>query len=165
MSFKRRRPGPALAAALLGVVALAAAFYFKPYPALEDKQLLSAGIVQQLQHKQDADAYLELLIGDKLDDARHYDCEITTLSRLITDEKIPCIDLLKIDAEKAEVDVLRGIANDDWKKIHCIVIEAHSRAMADEASSLLRQQNFSVRCQLNASHARSEIFTLVARCP
>jgi hypothetical protein len=37
---RRRRPGPALAAALLGAAAVAAALYFKPMPALEDKSLL-----------------------------------------------------------------------------------------------------------------------------
>jgi pimeloyl-ACP methyl ester carboxylesterase len=40
MSSKRRRPGPALTAALLGDAALTAAFYFKPLPALEDRGLL-----------------------------------------------------------------------------------------------------------------------------
>jgi hypothetical protein len=40
MNSKRSRPGPALAAALLGFAAVAAAFYFKPLPALEDKSLL-----------------------------------------------------------------------------------------------------------------------------
>jgi pimeloyl-ACP methyl ester carboxylesterase len=40
MNPKRRRPGPALAAALLGAAAIAAAFCFKPLPAMEDKALL-----------------------------------------------------------------------------------------------------------------------------
>jgi pimeloyl-ACP methyl ester carboxylesterase len=40
MNPKRSRPGPALAAALIGIAAVAAAFYFKPLPALEDKALL-----------------------------------------------------------------------------------------------------------------------------
>ena len=40
MNGKRRRPGPALAALLLGAGALAAAAYFKPMPALEDRALL-----------------------------------------------------------------------------------------------------------------------------
>ncbi len=42
MKPKRRRPGPALAASLLGVAALTGAFFFKPLPALEDKGLLSS---------------------------------------------------------------------------------------------------------------------------
>jgi hypothetical protein len=40
MNPKRSRPGPAIAAALLGAAALAAAFYFKPLPAMEDRALL-----------------------------------------------------------------------------------------------------------------------------
>jgi pimeloyl-ACP methyl ester carboxylesterase len=40
MDRMQNRPGPVLAAVLLGVAAVAAAFYFKPMPALEDKALL-----------------------------------------------------------------------------------------------------------------------------
>ena len=40
MSSKQRRPAPALAAALLGALALAVVFYCKPLPALEDRALL-----------------------------------------------------------------------------------------------------------------------------
>jgi predicted alpha/beta-hydrolase family hydrolase len=42
MSEKRRHPGPIPAVALLGVAAVAVAFFFKPYPALEDKALLAS---------------------------------------------------------------------------------------------------------------------------
>lgn len=38
--MKKRSPSPVLAAALLGAAALAGAFFFKPLPALEDKNLL-----------------------------------------------------------------------------------------------------------------------------
>jgi FkbM family methyltransferase len=131
--------------------------------AVEDRQLLSAGIVQQLQHKEEADAYLELLIGDKLEDARHYNCEITTLSAILAREKIPVVDLLKIDAEKAEVDVLRGIAAGDWPKIRRIVIEAHSRDSADATEQLLHAQQYTVCRQVNARHQRAEIFTITAQ--
>jgi FkbM family methyltransferase len=129
----------------------------------EDKQLLSAGIVQQLQHKEDADAYLELLIGDKLEQPRHYDCDITTLSAILAQEEIPVVDLLKIDAEKAEVDVLRGIAASNWPKILRIVIEAHSRDSADATETILRDQHYTVRRQINARHQRAEIFTITAQ--
>jgi hypothetical protein len=42
MNAKRNRSGPALAAVLLGTAAVATAFYFKPFPALEDKALLGS---------------------------------------------------------------------------------------------------------------------------
>ena len=40
MNPKSSRPGPAIAAVLIGAAAIAAAFYFKPLPAMEDKALL-----------------------------------------------------------------------------------------------------------------------------
>jgi hypothetical protein len=41
MQATRRRPAPALAAALLGLVAIMAVFYLRPMPAQEDKSLLA----------------------------------------------------------------------------------------------------------------------------
>jgi len=35
------------------------------------------------------------------------------------------IDLLKIDAEKAELDIINGIDDHDWPKIKQIVLEIH----------------------------------------
>jgi pimeloyl-ACP methyl ester carboxylesterase len=40
MGNTRRRPSPAIGAALLGAAAIAAALFFKPFPALEDQALL-----------------------------------------------------------------------------------------------------------------------------
>jgi len=42
MNTKRNGQGPLLAAVLLGAAAVAAAFYFKPMPAMEDKALLAS---------------------------------------------------------------------------------------------------------------------------
>ncbi len=35
------------------------------------------------------------------------------------------VDLLKVDVERAELDVLRGIADGDWPKIRQLVMEVH----------------------------------------
>jgi amino acid adenylation domain-containing protein/FkbM family methyltransferase len=45
------------------------------------------------------------------------DVDIRTLADVIASEHIDHIDLLKIDVEKAEVDVLAGLGIDDWAKI------------------------------------------------
>ena len=55
----------------------------------------------------------------------HSNSQFKTLSKVIKDEKIEKIDWLKIDVEKAEMDVLLGIDNDDWPKIKQISIEVH----------------------------------------
>jgi FkbM family methyltransferase len=52
-------------------------------------------------------------------------CQMQTLSQFIGEHSIERIDLLKIDVEKAELDVLRGIAEKDWHRIRQLVVELH----------------------------------------
>jgi amino acid adenylation domain-containing protein/FkbM family methyltransferase len=67
-------------------------------------------------------------ITDLLDQrlvAEPFRCPVRTISDIIRDEQIERIDLLKIDVEKAEIEVLEGIAAEDWPRIHQIVLELH----------------------------------------
>ena len=52
-------------------------------------------------------------------------CEMRTLSEVIAEYDIDRIDLLKVDVEKAELDVLNGIDVKDWPKIRQVVVEVH----------------------------------------
>jgi amino acid adenylation domain-containing protein/FkbM family methyltransferase len=52
-------------------------------------------------------------------------CRLTTISDIIKENCIERIDLLKIDVEKSELDVLRGIKQSDWGRIKQIVVEVH----------------------------------------
>jgi FkbM family methyltransferase len=52
-------------------------------------------------------------------------CEMRTLSQFVREEGIERIDLLKIDVEKAELDVFRGIEAGDWSKIQQVIVEIH----------------------------------------
>jgi 31-O-methyltransferase len=58
-------------------------------------------------------------------EAQTLSCELRTLSSVLREQSITRIDLLKIDVERAEVDVLRGIEESDWPKIQQVVIEVH----------------------------------------
>ena len=40
-------------------------------------------------------------------------------------QELKKVDLLKVDVERAELAVLRGISDSDWPKIRQIVIEVH----------------------------------------
>lgn len=53
------------------------------------------------------------------------DCEMRTLSQLVEEEGIERIDLLKIDVERAELDVFHGIGVQDWPKIQQVIVEVH----------------------------------------
>ncbi|MEH1814616.1 MAG: MupA/Atu3671 family FMN-dependent luciferase-like monooxygenase [Nostoc sp.] len=69
-------------------------------------------------------------------------CQLTTLSAAIAQHRVQQIDLLKIDVEKAELDVLRGIQDEDWQKIKQIVMEVDTRENLHEIVTLLKTQGF-----------------------
>lgn len=56
---------------------------------------------------------------------RSVTCQMQTLSGFMRDRGIERVDFLKIDVERAELDVLRGIEAADWPKIRQVVVEVH----------------------------------------
>lgn len=52
-------------------------------------------------------------------------CDMRTISEFVRDHQIEHIDYLKIDVERAELDVLSGIEAEDWGKIKQVVVEVH----------------------------------------
>jgi FkbM family methyltransferase len=52
-------------------------------------------------------------------------CQMQTLSRVVCDHGIERIDLLKVDAEKGELEIFRGIEGRDWAKIRQVVVDVH----------------------------------------
>jgi len=79
--------------------------------------------------------------------------QLQTLSEVIRAEKIDRIDLLKIDVQRAELDVLNGIDDSDWDKIQQVVLEAHqeegetTHRRLDQISSLLERHGFKVTAE------------------
>jgi 31-O-methyltransferase len=72
-------------------------------------------------------------------------CELRTLSQALVDERIDTVHLLKIDVERAELDVLDGISDDDWPRIEQVVLEVHDQASrATAITDRLRERGFNV---------------------
>ena len=58
----------------------------------------------------------------------------------MSDHGIDRIDLLKIDAEKAELEIFRGVETMDWHKIRQVVVEVHDLDdRLDTMTTLLRE--------------------------
>lgn len=71
------------------------------------------------------------------------DCEVRTVSEIIHEYDIRCIDLLKVDVEKSELDVLMGIKDHDWQKIKQVVVEVEDFSRQSETVvGLLDKQGF-----------------------
>lgn len=54
-----------------------------------------------------------------------YLCVSRRLSDVITEYRVPQIDMLKVDVQRAEADVLRGVDEEHWPLIHRIALEVH----------------------------------------
>jgi FkbM family methyltransferase len=75
----------------------------------------------------------------------HLTCELRTLSGFLREQALDRVDLLKIDVERAELDVLAGIDDEDWPKLRQIVVEAHDEdGRAAAIATSLEQRGFDV---------------------
>lgn len=68
--------------------------------------------------------------------------QLRTLSSVMEEQGVECIDLLKINVEKSELDVLRGIKDADWKRIKQIVLEVDVQENLRAILSLLERQGY-----------------------
>jgi hypothetical protein len=72
-------------------------------------------------------------------------CPLRTLSDVVRESGVSRIDLLKVDVEKSEMDVLAGIADEDWGKIEQIVLEVHDLGdRLRDVNALFRARGFAV---------------------
>ena len=86
----------------------------------------------------------ELLAGRFAAELRR--CRVRRLSAVMQAEGVEWIDLLKVDVQRAELDVLRGVDEEDWGRIGQVVMEVHDRAggrgRVREVVELLARQGF-----------------------
>jgi len=119
------------------------------YADVDDIEVTAQALVNQQDVSAENDGVnMSDLIADRLS-TRTVEVETTTLSAEIRRLDISTIDLLKIDVEKAEMDVLAGIDADDWEKIRNLYIEVHDIGgrLAEITSMLVRQGFFVIHEQ------------------
>jgi amino acid adenylation domain-containing protein/FkbM family methyltransferase len=85
---------------------------------------------------------LEELLDERFA-AQEMDVRLRRLSDVLREEGIAQVDLLKVNVEKAELDVIRGIDTADWRKIRQVVLQVHDRdGRLEEIVGLLRGRGF-----------------------
>lgn len=97
---------------------------------------------------------------------RQVTCAIRTLSDMVREQRVPRIDLLKIDVQRGEMDVLAGIAASDWPMIRQVVIEIHDLQdqRVETATQLLRGHGCdSIVAEQEPMLRGTDIYNLFAR--
>ncbi|MFL6335980.1 MAG: amino acid adenylation domain-containing protein [Pyrinomonadaceae bacterium] len=101
-------------------------------------------------------------------EGQDYPARLRTLSEVIREEGVGRIDLLKIDVQRAELDVLRGVEEGDWPKIRQLVLEVHdapgepSEGRTREISELLEARGYSVIVEQDEALSGSDRYNLYA---
>ncbi|MCB1057091.1 MAG: FkbM family methyltransferase, partial [Acidobacteria bacterium] len=80
-------------------------------------------------------------------ESEEFSCRLTTLSAVIDELGVERIDLLKIDVERAELDVLRGLRDDHWPRVDQVVAEVDTRENLELIVALLGERGFEVRVE------------------
>lgn len=133
-----------------------------------DIEILRNGAATQLGTRSDDPAIsreLDFLVGTKLDDPVTFTCEGLTLSNVIDQAAVERIDLLKIDVEKAEGMVLRGIDEHHWPRIRQLVVEVHDLGNAEHTTMIseLRARGFDVEVSVADKLTASSIYNIYAK--
>ncbi len=90
-------------------------------------------------------------------------CELRTLSSVLDEQGLARVDLLKIDVERAELDVLLGVEERDWSRIAQIACEVHGEGgrMAS-ITAMLEDRGFAVTTDQDQSMRGTEVRMLYA---
>ena len=112
---------------------------------VQDRETLKSGLrtIKPAQNEFENEI-IDELVKEKLSQKREYTCQLKTVANIVEQYNIQSIDLLKIDAEKSELNVLKGIQEKNWPKIKQIVMEVHDAQgrMLNEITSLLIEKGF-----------------------
>ena len=108
-----------------------------------------------------SEALVDELLDEKLT-SQEIVCEFRTISSVIAEYDIENIDLLKVDVEKSEVEVLAGIAAEDWVKIQQIVIEVHGRDRLELVVPLLESHNFGLVIEQSGTLKETALYNVYA---
>ena len=132
----------------------------------DDRRAIEAVVRSALSGHAPADEDIAALTADRLRRATH-ECRLTSVSDLIREQRLERIDLLKIDAEKSELAIVQGIADEDWPKIRQLVVEVHdaSGEAVQRMQALLAARGYRCALEQQPLLQRAGLYNLYATRP
>jgi len=133
----------------------------------EEKAVLRSIMENQLEEGSVAGMDRIMASSEELLDARFtsrtFDCPLLPLAEVIAAERVERIDLLKIDVQKCELEVLRGLGPADWRRVRQIVMEVHDLdGRLAEVTALLDRHGFHVVVEQDPLLKGSILYNLFA---
>lgn len=104
------------------------------------------------------------VIAEGMHEGEQIEVAVTTVSDLLENYGSGApVGVLKIDVERAEWDVLRGIADTDWQRIRSVVAEVHDRAgRLAQICTLLTAHGLQPRTRQDPSLSGTELYEVYA---
>ncbi|HLP61482.1 MAG TPA: amino acid adenylation domain-containing protein [Candidatus Deferrimicrobium sp.] len=131
----------------------------------EEKETVRAFIHHELEASagdRPSEAQIDELLAERIAGIR-FNCAMKTISQVMRENGVEQIDLLKIDVEKAELDVLEGIDASDWPKIKQLVIEVHdSGGRLEKIMALLEKHHYKVALEQDNMLEETALYNLYA---
>jgi FkbH-like protein/FkbM family methyltransferase len=135
----------------------------------EDRNAIKAVVANMVRGElgntaEPTDEYVEELMANRLD-RQTFECPLVSVPDILRENNLKHVDLLKVDAEKCELEILRGIDSETWRLIDQVVVEVHdhTRHAVEEVVELLAGQGFQCAVEEEKLLAGSGLFNVYAR--
>ncbi|KAK9837978.1 hypothetical protein WJX74_008922 [Apatococcus lobatus] len=132
---------------------------------LEGSLLVSlASLLQRLLPRWLTQRLFRWFAGRMLAKKQQVSCELTSISAVIRQQQLDRVHLMKIDVERAELDVLRGVEAQHWQMIDQVVAEVHDiDGSLEKFQQILRNAAFtSLRCSQDPALSGTTMFLVAA---
>lgn len=133
------------------------------YPDLADTVEVSRTYLRNAGLSESARAQRESAIVAKFQDTSHAVVPVTTVDELVTRFDIERVALVKIDVERAELEVMNGIGDATWPRIDRMVVEVHDLDhRVDRVTERLSGRGYQVDAGQDPSMAGTNIYMVSA---
>jgi FkbM family methyltransferase len=108
-------------------------------------------------------ARLDRVVADRLHGEMRR-VPLTTVAALAADHRLEHIDLMKVDVEKSEMEVLRGVGEALWSRVDQVVVEVHDvDGRLGDVVALLERLGFLVEFDQDPRLVRTPCWSVYAR--
>jgi amino acid adenylation domain-containing protein/non-ribosomal peptide synthase protein (TIGR01720 family)/FkbM family methyltransferase len=125
----------------------------------QDRQVVKLFESNRHENGQDSEL-LDEVLKERMTTER-FTCQMRRISDVIREHGLERIDLMKIDVQKSELEVLRGIDDGDWNRIEQVVLEVHDvDDRLQQITALLETRGFQVTVQQEAMLKETGLYDL-----